>query len=177
MTKQVQTQEKKTTRRVVSANQKAIDAANEKGLPVPIDPMNVSRARKAAQGSTTTTTTTTKAQKTAPAAPTQEKGQAQKTATAPAVPFFAALLTKAVAGDFGAFAKRYYADAMAYHRSKGTTFPRAVTANARAGLTLARVGEIMELARKGQLPAGLRDGQAVFDLMMVKADKSAVRAK
>jgi hypothetical protein len=179
MTKQVQTQEKKTTRRVVSANQKAIDKANEKELPAPIDPMNVSRARKAAQGSTTTTTTTTttKAQKTAPAAPTQEKGQAQKTATAPAVPFFAALLTKAVAGDFGAFAKRYYADAMAYHRSKGTTFPRAVTANARAGLTLARVGEIMELARKGQLPAGLRDGQAVFDLMMVKADKSAVRAK
>jgi hypothetical protein len=97
--------------------------------------------------------------------------------SAPTVPFFAALMAKAIAGDFGPFARRYYADAMAYHRSKGTTFPRAVTANARAGLTLARVGEIMELARKGQLPAGLRDGQAVFDLMMVKAEKSAVRAK
>ena len=108
--------------------------------------------------------TETKAVKTAPA-------------VAPTIPFFAALLTKAIAGDFGAFAKRYYTDALSYHRSKGTTFPRPITANARAGLTLARVGEIMELARKGQLPAGLRDGQAVFDLMMTKADKTAVRAK
>ena len=113
--------------------------------------------------------TETKAVKTAPVvAPAVQ---------APTIPFFAALLTKAIAGDFGAFAKRYYADALSYHRGKGTTFPRPITANARAGLTLARVGEIMELARKGQLPAGLRDGQAVFDLMMTKADKSAVRAK
>lgn len=109
---------------------------------------------------------------------TQTQTQKAKTQTAPAkVPFFAQLLTDALAGKFGPFAARYYSNANAYHRKQGTTFPRAVTADARASLTMADVKSIMESATKGVLAAGNRKGQAVYDLMRIGADKGAVKAK
>ena len=113
-----------------------------------------------------TTTTTTKKTATKTATP----------ATA-AVPFFAQLLVDALAGKFGPFAARYYSNANAYHRKQGTTFPRAVTADARASLTMTDVKEVMEQATKGVLAAGSRKGQAVYDLMRTNADKGAVKAK
>ena len=121
-----------------------------------------------------TTTTKTKTATTKKAAP------ATKTATettAKAVPFFGQLLADALAGKFGPFASRYYANANAYHKKKGTAFPRAVTADARASLTMTEVREVMEQATKGVLAAGNRKGQAVYDLMRMGADKSAVKAK
>lgn len=93
------------------------------------------------------------------------------------VPFFAQLLSDALAGKFGPFAARYYSNALAYHRKQGTTFPRAVTADARASLTMSDVKSVMEQATKGVLAAGSRKGQAVFDLMKIGADKGAVKAK
>ena len=116
----------------------------------------------------TTTTKTKTATKTASAK--------QATATK-AVPFFGQLLADALAGKFGPFASRYYANANAYHKKKGTAFPRAVTADARASLTMTEVREVMEQATKGVLAAGNRKGQAVYDLMRMGADKSAVKAK
>lgn len=115
---------------------------------------------------TTTTTTTTKKTATKTA-----------TATTKAVPFFAQLLTDALAGKFGPFAARYYSNANSYHKKMGTAFPRAVTADARASLTMADVKAIMEQATKGVLAAGSRKGQAVYDLMKIGADKGAVKAK
>jgi len=113
---------------------------------------------------TTTTTTKKTATKTA-------------TATTKAIPFFSQLLSDALAGKFGPFAARYYSNANAYHAKKGTVFPRAVTADARASLTMADVKAIMEQATKGVLAAGSRKGQAVYDLMRSNADKGAVKAK
>lgn len=104
-----------------------------------------------------------------------------KSATAKAVvakvPFFAQLLADALAGKFGPFAARYYANANAYHRKQSTTFPRQVTADARASLTMDDVKNVVEQATKGVLAAGSRKGQAVYDLMRVGADKAAVKAK
>jgi len=115
------------------------------------------------------TTTTTTAQKSA-----TKKAAATVTAK---VPFFAQLLTDALAGKFGPFAARYYANANAYHRKMGTAFPRQVTADARASLTMDDVKSIIEQATKGVLAAGSRKGQAVYDLMRIGADKNAVKAK
>ena len=117
---------------------------------------------------TTTTKTKTATKKTETAK--------QATATK-AVPFFGQLLADALAGKFGPFASRYYANANAYHKKQGTAFPRAVTADARASLTMVDVKAIMEQATKGILAAGNRKGQAVYDLMRMGADKSAVKAK
>lgn len=102
---------------------------------------------------------------------------ATKTASAKAVPFFAQLLSDALAGKFGPFAARYYANANSYHAKKGTTFPRPITADARASLTMNDVKSVMEQATKGVLAAGSRKGQAVYDLMKIGADKGAVKAK
>ena len=119
-------------------------------------------------------TTTTTAKKTA----TAKKNETAKTAqVAKAVPFFAQLLSDALAGKFGPFAARYYANANSYHAKKGTTFPRPVTADARASLTMNDVKSVMEQATKGVLAAGSRKGQAVYDLMRIGADKTAVKAK
>ena len=103
-----------------------------------------------------------------------KKGAEVKTA---AVPFFAQLLTDALAGKFGPFAARYYSNALAYHRKQKTVFPRIVTATARAALTMEDVKDVIAQATKGILAAGSRKGQAVFDLMMTGADKGAVKAK
>ena len=104
-----------------------------------------------------------------------------KSATAKAVvakvPFFAQLLADALSGKFGPFAARYYANANAYHKKMGTVFPRQVTAEARAGLTMDDVKSIVEQATKGVLAAGSRKGQAVYDLMRSGADRGAVKAK
>jgi hypothetical protein len=116
----------------------------------------------------------TKTQTTAKSTTTKAK---TATATTKAVPFFAQLLTDALAGKFGPFATRYYGNANSYHRKQGTTFPRAVTADARAALTMTEVREVMEQATKGVLAAGNRKGQAVYDLMKIGADKGAVKAK
>lgn len=113
-------------------------------------------------------------------AKTQTQTTKTKTATKAVVakvPFFAQLLTDALAGKFGPFAARYYANANAYHRKMGTTFPRQVTADARASLTMDDVKSIVEQATKGVLAAGSRKGQAVYDLMRSGADKGAVKAK
>lgn len=99
------------------------------------------------------------------------------TATTKAIPFFSQLLSDALAGKFGPFAARYYANANSYHAKKGTTFPRPITADARASLTMADVKAVMEQATKGVLAAGSRKGQAVYDLMRSNADKGAVKAK
>lgn len=106
----------------------------------------------------------------------KQKSVSQKTVVAK-VPFFAQLLTDALAGKFGPFAARYYANANAYHRKQSTTFPRQVTADARASLTMDDVKNVVEQATKGVLAAGSRKGQAVYDLMRSGADKSAVKAK
>lgn len=109
---------------------------------------------------------------------TATKTASAKTAqAAKAVPFFAQLLSDALAGKFGPFAARYYANANSYHAKKGTTFPRPITADARAALTMTEVREVMEQATKGILAAGSRKGQAVYDLMRSNADKGAVKAK
>ena len=110
---------------------------------------------------------------------TQTKTQTKTTqkTTVAKVPFFAQLLTDALAGKFGPFAARYYANANAYHRKQGTTFPRQVTADARASLSMDDVKSIIEQATKGVLAAGSRKGQAVYDLMRISADKGAVKAK
>lgn len=121
-----------------------------------------------AQAKTTATTKKTTAKK------TETAKQATVTKT---VPFFAQLLTDALAGKFGPFAARYYSNANSYHAKKGTSFPRAVTAEARASLSMDDVKAIMEQATKGVLAAGSRKGQAVYDLMRSNADKSAVKAK
>ena len=110
---------------------------------------------------------------------TQTKTQtktAQKTTVAK-VPFFAQLLTDALAGKFGPFAARYYSNANSYHKKMGTVFPRQVTADARASLSMDDVKNIIEQATKGVLAAGSRKGQAVYDLMRVGADKNAVKTK
>ena len=118
-------------------------------------------------------TTTTK-----PATKPATKTASAKTAQATkAVPFFAQLLADALSGKFGPFASRYYANANSYHAKRGTVFPRAVTADARAALTMTDVREVMEQATKGVLAAGSRKGQAVYDLMRSNADKTAVKAK
>ena len=119
---------------------------------------------------TKTTTTTTTAKKTATTT-------AKKTETTKAVPFFAQLLSDALAGKFGPFAARYYSNANSYHKKMGTVFPRAVTADARASLTMNDVKSVMEQATKGILAAGSRKGQAVYDLMRMGADKTVVKAK
>ena len=93
------------------------------------------------------------------------------------VPFFAQLLSDALAGKFGPFAAQYYGNANSYHKKMGTVFPRAVTADARASLTMNDVKSVMEQATKGILAAGSRKGQAVYDLMRIGADKGAVKAK
>ena len=127
------------------------------------------------QGNTTmkTTTTTTVAKAKAKKTTTAKAQQA----TAAAVPFFAQLLTDALAGKFGPYAARYYSNANSYHKKMGTVFPRAVTADARASLTMNDVKSVMEQATKGILAAGSRKGQAVYDLMRIGADKTAVKAK
>lgn len=102
---------------------------------------------------------------------------ANKAAQTASIPFFAALLADALSGKFGPAAKQYYASANAYHAKQKTVFPRPKTEAARKELTIARVKEVIELATKGILSAGLRDGQAVYDLMKTSADKSAVKAK
>jgi len=106
----------------------------------------------------------------------QKTNKTAQTVTAK-VPFFAQLLADALAGKFGPFAARYYANANSYHKKMGTAFPRAVTADARASLTMADVKAVMEQATKGVLAAGSRKGQAVYDLMRSNADKGAVKAK
>ena len=115
------------------------------------------------------TTTTTKS--------TTKKTETTAKAVVAKVPFFAQLLTDALAGKFGPFAARYYANANAYHKKMGTTFPRQVTADARASLSMDDVKSIIEQATKGVLAAGNRKGQAVYDLMRIGADKNAVKAK
>jgi len=105
------------------------------------------------------------------------KAKPEIKATVAKVPFFAQLLTDALAGKFGPFAARYYANANSYHKKMGTAFPRQVTAEARASLTMADVKAIIEQATKGVLAAGNRKGQAVYDLMRIGADKGAVKAK
>ena len=123
---------------------------------------------------TTTTTTTATAKKTATI---KKAATIKKTETTKAVPFFGQLLTDALAGKFGPYAARYYGNANSYHKKMGTSFPRAVTADARASLTMTDVKEVMEQATKGVLAAGNRKGQAVYDLMRIGADKTAVKAK
>lgn len=108
---------------------------------------------------------------------TQKQKPAQQKTIVAKVPFFAQLLTDALAGKFGPFAVRYYANANAYHKKMGTVFPRAVTADARASLTMEDVKSVIEQATKGVLAAGSRKGQAVYDLMRIGADKNAVKAK
>ena len=122
---------------------------------------------------TTTTTTKPATKKTA----TKTASAKTATATAKAVPFFAQLLSDALDGKFGPFAARYYSNANSYHKKMGTVFPRAVTADARASLTMNDVKSVMEQATKGVLAAGNRRGQAVYDLMRSNADKGAVKAK
>lgn len=120
------------------------------------------------QTKTTATTKKTTAKK------TETAKQATVTKT---VPFFAQLLTDALAGKFGPYAARYYGNANSYHKKMGTAFPRAVTADARASLSMDDVKAIMEQATKGVLAAGNRKGQAVYDLMRIGADRNAVKAK
>lgn len=108
---------------------------------------------------------------------TQQATKSTAKAVVAKAPFFAQLLTDALSGKFGPFAARYYANANAYHRKQGTTFPRQVTADARASLSMDDVKSIVEQATKGVLAAGSRKGQAVYDLMRVGADKTAVKAK
>ena len=123
---------------------------------------------------TKTTVTTKSTTKKTASAKTASAKTAQVVAT---VPFFAQLLSDALAGKFGPFAARYYANANSYHAKKATVFPRAVTADARASLTMTDVKAVMEQATKGVLAAGSRKGQAVYDLMRSNADKGAVKAK
>lgn len=132
------------------------------------------RTFKSTKGNSTMNTKTQTQAKTK----TATKTASAKTATVTAkVPFFAQLLSDALAGKFGPFAARYYGNANSYHKKMGTVFPRAVTADARASLTMNDVKSVMEQATKGILAAGSRKGQAVYDLMRVGADKGAVKAK
>lgn len=119
----------------------------------------------------------TKTQTQAKTAKKNESASAKTAQAAKAIPFFSQLLSDALAGKFGPFAARYYANANSYHAKKGTTFPRPITADARASLTMADVKAVMEQATKGVLAAGSRKGQAVYDLMRSNADKGAVKAK
>lgn len=108
---------------------------------------------------------------------TQKQKPAQQKTIVAKVPFFAQLLADAIDGKFGPYAARYYSNANSYHRKMGTAFPRQVTAEARASITMDDVKAVMEQATKGVLAAGNRKGQAVYDLMRSNADKGAVKAK
>lgn len=133
------------------------------------------RTFKSTKGNITMNTKTqTQAKTKTASAKTASAKTAQVVAT---VPFFAQLLSDALAGKFGPFAARYYSNANSYHKKMGTVFPRAVTADARASLTMNDVKSVMEQATKGILAAGSRKGQAVYDLMRIGADKTAVKAK
>lgn len=87
----------------------------------------------------------------------------------------AAGLAKALAGEFGSFAKAYYMRAQSYHKAQSTQFPRGRTAEARAEILAdAKKGAetiraVFERAAKGTLAAGSGEGQAVYDMARMQA--------
>lgn len=87
-----------------------------------------------------------------------------------ALPFFVVLYTAILAGRFGEKAKVYYASADKYHAKQKTVFPREKTKSDRDNMTREKAQSIIEMASKGVLAPGNKEGQAVYDLMKIGAD-------
>lgn len=105
----------------------------------------------------------------APAAKKEKQAPAAKAETK-AAPFFATLYGMMLAGSLGKAAQAFYKRADAYHARQATTFPRQRTDHDRANLDGAGIREVIKQATAGVLPAGSAQGQAVYDLMRIKAD-------
>ncbi len=123
---------------------------------------------------TTKTTTATKTNTKATKA-TKPKAEA-KTTTKAAVKPYADILKTALEGKFGPLVQRFYASALGYHSKKGTSFPRAQTAN-HALLAPADAITALEKHSKTSIPAGAGWSQKLFDQMVVEAFGGKVPAK
>ena len=121
---------------------------------------------------TTKTITKTAATKTAKtAAVAKSKGETATKTAAVAAPFaLAAYVVAAVQSRIDAKKRPFYKSALAYHKAKGTTFPRHADC---MSLDQKTVDDVMRRHDAGILAAGAGDGQRVFDIYMVnrKADK------
>ena len=119
---------------------------------------------------TTKTATKTAATKTAKTA-AKTKGETVTKTAAVAAPFaLAAYVVAAVQSRIDAKKRPFYKSALAYHKAKGTTFPRHADYMT---LDQKTVDDVMRRHDSGILAAGAGDGQRVFDIYMVnrKADK------
>ncbi len=91
------------------------------------------------------------------------KGAAKQTAKP-----YAVLLQKALAGDYGQVIQRFYVSALSYHLKQQTAFPRARNASETL-LNPQDASAFLEKHAKQSIPPGSKQGQRLFDAMIVEA--------
>ena len=90
----------------------------------------------------------------------------EKTGALPKAKPYAAILQKAIKGDYGQVVQRFYLNALNYHFKKGTKFPRVNTRELiPANDVPAWLGRFVSTG----IPAGDKVGQRIFDQMIVEA--------
>lgn len=103
----------------------------------------------------------------------QAKAQATKQASKQANAYaYAALLSQALAGKFGAVIQRFYVSAIAYHTKQKTQFPRGRIADV-ALLPVADAESFISKHAVTSIPAGSTTAQRFFDQMMIEAQEQA----
>lgn len=108
-----------------------------------------------------TTKTKTRAAKTAPkAAPKARAKKAQAGA-------YLAILSAALAGEFGPAIQRFYTNATKYHARQQTVFPRARNADEPL-MSPDDLREFLAARAKTGIPAGSKAAQRAYDQMRVE---------
>jgi len=82
--------------------------------------------------------------------------------------FYAALLAEALAGKWGNELQRFYVNAIAYHTKQKTAFPRARLADVEL-MKIEEAKSFLEKHKATSIPAGSKQGQKLFDQMMIEA--------
>ncbi len=82
--------------------------------------------------------------------------------------FYAGLLAEALAGKWGNELQRFYVNAMQYHEKQKTVFPRVRLANVEL-LKPEDAKTFLEKHKTTSIPAGSKQGQKLFDQMMIEA--------
>ncbi len=84
---------------------------------------------------------------------------------------YAALLSEALAGKFGAKIAQYYRSAASNHKKVGTIFPRTYKGEQPVLLKIEEAREWIEKRAVCGIASGERTGQRIYDEMRVEAAK------
>jgi len=94
--------------------------------------------------------------------------QTKQTQTKAKTLYYKALLVECLAGKLGSEIQRFYVNAIAYHTKQKTAFPRARLADVEL-MKIEEAKSFLEKHKATSIPAGSKQGQKLFDQMMIEA--------